>query len=130
MKILKTVVAAVLLFNGQFVFAHGEDKPGPHGGFIRMPGAFHTEIVPVAKNKLKVFLLDINWKNPTVLHSTIKVSFSGEKASEAKCKKEQEAFLCLFDESIDLKAPGKLLVDSTREKQRGVVVEYSTPLKF
>lgn len=27
------------------LFAHGEDHPGPHGGRIQMPGAFHTELI-------------------------------------------------------------------------------------
>ena len=43
------------------LFAHGEDKPGPHGGYIRMPGSFHTEVVK-EKAGYRVYLLDINWK--------------------------------------------------------------------
>ena len=126
MKILKSLVSAILVFSTSFVFAHGEDKPGPHGGVIRMPGAYHTEVVLLGASKLKVYLLDIHWKNPSVKDSSVSVTFGEEKI---QCEKEREFFVCTFDESVDLKSKGKLVVESIREKQRGNLVEYEVPLK-
>jgi hypothetical protein len=69
---MKTIcmLFAAILFQHTLASAHGEDKAGPNGGFIRMPGAFHTELVPSGKDKLKVYLLDIQWKNPSLKNSS------------------------------------------------------------
>ncbi len=55
----------------------------PNGGFIKMPGAFHTEVVPVGQNKLKVFLLDMNWKNPSILNSNLSVTHKASGTTTA-----------------------------------------------
>ena len=34
-----------MLVSSILAFAHGEDKPGPHGGHIKMPANFHTEVI-------------------------------------------------------------------------------------
>lgn len=124
MKVLKHLISAVMIFGASFVFAHGEDKPGPHGGVIRMPGAYHTEVVVLGKNRLRIYLLDINWKNPSVKNSSVGVTFGGEKA---QCEKKKDSFVCEFGSGVDLTTKGKLVVESMREKQRGNVVEYGTP---
>lgn len=72
----KTIVTGLLLsIFSTHASAHGENKPGPNGGYIRMPGAFHTEIVPNGKHKIKVYLLDIEWKNPSVINSKLEISY-------------------------------------------------------
>ncbi len=81
MKTPSTLFFAIVTTLSLNVFAHGEDKPGPHGGFIRMPGAFHTEVVK-EKEGYRVYLLDINWKNPSVLDSAVLASIEvGKKQS-------------------------------------------------
>ena len=111
-------------------FAHGEDVPGPNGGFVRMPGAFHTEVIPMSRNKLKVYLLDIQWKNPSVKNSNLSVTFKGKKSSTAKCVVEADYYICDFANDIDLKKKGKLTVEAERENQKGNVVSYDLPLKL
>jgi hypothetical protein len=126
----KKVIILLTFLIGDMVVAHGEDKAGPHGGSIRMPGAFHTEVVLVNKNQIKVFLLDSNWENPSSVDSSVSVTFNNGKKAVAQCEKKENAFICTFDSAIDLKTKGKLLVTATREKQKGNVAEYATPLKF
>lgn len=108
--------------------AHGEDKPGPHGGEIRMPGAFHTEAILSGKNAVRIYLLDLHWQNPTVKNSRVEARFSGGQKGTAACKKEKDAFLCTFGKGVNLGQAGKLEIKATRDKQEGVAVEYETPL--
>lgn len=111
-------------------FSHGEDKLGPHKGYIRMPGAFHTEVVPVGKNEIKVFLLDIEWKNPSVARSEVKASIISEKTTEAICVTKETYFLCSFPKQINLKKKAELQVLANREGQIGAVAKYNLPLKL
>lgn len=113
------------------VWAHGDDKPGPHGGFIKMPGAFHTELKPQGKSKLQVYLLDIDWKNPSVKDSDLKVTHeTGQQSVEARCRVEKLSYICHFPEKIDLTQKGRLQVEATREKQKGNEVTYDLPLSL
>lgn len=126
-KILLLIITSVL---SNTAFSHGEDKLGPHKGFIRMPGAFHTEVIPVGKNEIKVFLLDIEWKNPSVAHSEVKASIVSEKITEAVCVTKETFFLCRFPKQVDLKKKAELQVLANREGQAGAVAKYNLPLKL
>lgn len=113
----------------QLALAHGEDKVGPHGGFIRMPGAFHTEIVQTEKDKAKIYLLDMNWQSPSVKDAKVEVGL-GTKAT-VKCQAQEESyFLCSFPKGTDLSKKGKLQVKAQREGQKGNEVTYELPLKL
>lgn len=107
--------------------AHGEDKPGPHGGYIRMPGTFHTEVVK-EKAGYRIYLLDINWKNPSVLASDVKASIHiGENKTELNCTKESDSYLC----KSSLPQKGILNIIAKREGQvGGIPSSYKLPLKF
>lgn len=113
--------------------AHGEDKAGPHGGFVRMPGAFHTEVVPSGERELKVYLLDVNFKSPMTQNSTLKVTHalnSSSKKTEAICSPREEYFICKFKSGVRLKQKGKLIVLGSRDGQKGIEVTYPLPLKL
>lgn len=129
MKRFNSIFLILTTLAGSLALSHGEDKPGPHNGSIKMPGAFHTEAVTEENNKLKIYLLDIDWKNPSVQDSSVKVIFHSQKVFEVECEKKENAFICVFDAAANLKSKGKLEVFATREKQKGNKVEYSTPLK-
>jgi len=108
------------------VFAHGENKPGPHGGYIRMPGAFHTEVVK-EKNGYRIYLLDMNWKNPSVLDSSVSANIlAGKKKTELTCTKELNSYFC----KSSLAEKGELNITAKREGQTGIVAQYKLPLKF
>jgi hypothetical protein len=122
-------VAAISIFTAtKFAHAHGEDKLGPHGGYIRMPGAFHTEVVP--KNKfLEVYLLDINWKNPITTDSSLSLSIQQNGVKKVfDCTDAQNRFICQLPNGVNLDS-GKLIVRSTRASAVGNEIEYALPLK-
>ncbi len=123
----KLILISILLetFSIQ-VFAHGEDKPGPHGGYIRMPGAFHIEVLKI-KEGYRVYLLDMNWKNPSVADSSVTAAIkTGKKKVDLNCMKEKDSYLC----KTDLKEKGELAVTAKREGQMGNETLYKLPLKF
>ncbi len=130
MNILTSLFIVSLLLKSNFAFAHGEDKPGPHGGFIRMPGAFHTEVVPQSKTTLKVFLLDIEWKNPSINNSSLQVILNDKSKTKAQCSVKDNYYLCSFPKPIDLTKKGELKVLPQRDGQKGAEVSYILPLKF
>jgi len=110
------------------LFAHGEDKPGPHGGFIRMPGAFHTEVM-AEKAGLRIMLLDINFQNPTVEDSSVKVTLKADnKEILLKCKTDKDSFFCPMTGHLREKK-GILAIQPMRHKAKGAQVEYPFPLQ-
>lgn len=76
------VMIAVLVFE-MTAFAHGEDKPGPHGGYIEMSKNIHTEVNPDKDGSFHIFLLDGNFENPTVKDSSLKVSIKPAKKGKS-----------------------------------------------
>lgn len=125
----------VLLFSASIVFAslnanaHGEDTPGPFGGHIKMPGGFHTELEIDPVQGAHIFLLDMNFANPTVKDSSVSAVF--------KTKKEQIPYTCSVMggnhfhciPSKKLPAKGELIIKATRDKAVGNEVVYTVPLK-
>lgn len=120
MSKLSLIITTIAVFS-TIAFSHGEDKPGPHGGFIKMPGAFHTEVVVVSKHQVKVYLLDMDWKNPTTEKSSVMVN-------NVNCKPDDKAFTCDLGKKVDLHKKGKLEVKATRQEQQGNMATYELPL--
>lgn len=119
------LIMSISIFS-KFAFAHGENIPGPHGGYIRMPGAFHTELLP-EKDGYRVFLLDINWKNPSVMDSSVSaVLVINSKKTELICNKESDSFFCKPKSTT----AGILEITAKREGQNGGISSYQLPLKF
>lgn len=125
---MKNLVSILLLIVSQLAFAHGEDKAGPHAGFIRMPGAFHTELVLSGKHELKVYLLDIDWKNPSVVKSNLQIIHNDK--DKALCQIHEDYYTCKFSDSVNLTKKGELKVLAEREEQKGAEVSYQLPLKL
>ena len=124
-------ILTVLGLSASQAFAHGEDKAGPHGGFIRMPGAFHTEVVNEGKQNLRVYLLDLNWKNPSVKDSSVDAVIKNEnKKVTFNCQKERDSFLCKPEGKASVKFAGQLEINAKREGQVGAIATYSLPLKL
>lgn len=123
-----SIFSAFFFLLSNLAFAHGEDKLGPNGGYVRMPGAFHTEIIPDGKNILKVFLLDMQWKNASVAKSDLAVTLNNK--AKAKCEIKENYYLCTFPDSVDLSKKGELKILAQREDQKGMEVLYTLPLKL
>lgn len=109
--------------------AHGDDKPGPHGGAIQMPGPFHTELVVKSDKKIEIYLLDMDWANPTTESSKVELRHSlGKRSLNATCTADKDFFVCNFPSSINL-TKGQFEVKATRNNITGNLAEYSLPIK-
>jgi len=94
-----------------------------------MPGGFHTE-VKIQKNELKVYLLDINWKNPTTKNSGLNAEYiNGVLRDSLVCKVQKSEFTCLLPSGFRSEN-GKLLITANRDGMKGGVAEYLLPLKL
>lgn len=111
------------------LLAHGEDKLGPNGGYIRMPGGFHTE-VKLAEKNLQIYLLDIQWKDPVTEKSKVEVEYKTPSGgAKLACRADQTFFSCELPKGFD-KNTGKLLVMAERKGMKGARAEYDLPLKL
>jgi hypothetical protein len=127
-KILKMAIAIGLLFTIS-VYAHGESKPGPHGGKIKMPGAFHTEVLTYKNLGYKIFLLDINFENPTSISSFVKAKVKSKGIeTPLKCNAHPDHFYCEktngFTDSDE-----ELFITAERKAAKGTEVRYILPLE-
>lgn len=125
---MKSVSSLIILFLSLNLFAHGEDKPGPNGGFIQMPGNFHTEVVPVKDGSFMVFLLDLQFQNPSIKDSSVEVTLvKGKKKQPVSCMAMGEHFHCKPTSSLK---SGTLVILPKREGTVGMEAKYKLPLKF
>lgn len=109
--------------------AHGEDALGPHKGYVKMPGAYHVEVVP-GENKIDIILLDINFKNPTVLNSYVKAQIKSRNSSYSlECEALDNHFSCPVSSRL-LAKKGSLYVESERQLAEGTRLEYALPLRL
>lgn len=118
---------SVLLLSSH-LWAHGEDEPGPHGGHIRMPGTFHTELLLNSDQSLLFYLLDMNFKNPIVKDSSVEVHWElqGKDKVSFDCSVMDNHFHCTPKGKYDANS-GKLIVKASRGKSKGSAV-YNLPL--
>lgn len=129
-SILVLILTALAGFAPISASAHGEDKPGPHGGQIRMPGAFHTELKLRDKRRVTLYLLDMEWKNPVTENSSLTVTFIRAKAKLQKdldCKPAGAAFECSLPDKLSWKSGDELRVLASRAGQTGIPVSYHYP---
>lgn len=112
-------------------FAHGENKLGPHKGYIKMPGSFHTEVVMDGKDKIKVYLIDMEWKNPSVKKSSLSVILDNKKETiSADCKIIDDHYSCSFSKPVNLYRKAELKIQSEREGIEGAEIIYTLPLRI
>jgi hypothetical protein len=120
------IILGMAFFVPTVAFGHGFDKPGPHGGAIQMPGAFHTEVVDKKNNSLEIFLLDMNFQNPSVKNSSLKVfTIAKGRKTDFECAMDTEKYVC----KGNLPKTGKLHVIAQREKMQGNEAIYDIPVK-
>ncbi len=127
---MKSLIIIAILICSNVAYSHGENAPGPHKGYIRMPGVFHTELVPVGVSKFKLYLLDMKWKNPSIKDSKLDAKIAADnKFSEIACTKNTHYYECLIPEGFSLKQ-GQLTISATRENSPGADMVYDLPLSF
>ncbi|MBC7660781.1 MAG: hypothetical protein H7249_13880 [Chitinophagaceae bacterium] len=112
-------------------FSHGENRAGPHNGFVRMPGPFHTEVVQDGNNGYKVYLLDLQWKAPTTKDSKVNLAVIMKDNSliNTQCDPKSEVFVCSVSKA-ELRDAVKLKIEAVREGIKGQVAEYPLPLQL
>lgn len=125
---MKTLLALTFILLSVSIksFGHGEDKFGPNGGYLKMPGVFHTEVVPEKDGKIKIYLIDINFKSPTVKNSKVTVSINNENKKELSCTTKRDHFLC-ETKKADL-TKGTLTIVAVRDTVKGAEAIYKLPL--
>lgn len=127
MKITRHFAFILCLFaltNGE-ALSHGENKPGPNGGVIRMPGAYHTELVAHGDH-LMVYLLDISFKNPVTKDSSVKLKVADKVVN---CEPKKDFFEC-WATGLDLNKIKKLELESKRLGVSGKNAQYPWPLSL
>ena len=110
------------------LLAHGMDKLGPHGGYIKMPGPFHTELL-VKGNKIFVYLLDISFKNALVHNSQVSATYKGLKTTETNCLAKKDYFVC--DKPKEkLILYKEIIIHAVRNNISASGAVYTLPLKL
>lgn len=109
-------------------FAHGENKYGPHKGFIRMPGTFHTELVANSDGSFFVYLLDLQNKNSTTKDSSIEVQIkTADKTKKLDCMVMGDFFHCPNE---TLLKSGQVIIKAIRLGTPAREAVYDLPLKL
>lgn len=123
---MKTLLTLILITISVQSFGHGEDKFGPNGGYLKMPGGFHTEVVPDQDGKLKIFLIDINFKSPAVKNSKVTATINNGRKKEIICTAKRDHFLCETTKADLIK--GTLNIIAVRSTVKGTEAIYELPL--
>jgi hypothetical protein len=111
------------------VLAHGEDRLGPHQGFIQMPAAYHVELV-IKNNELNIFLMDVNNKNPVTQNSSVELVLQNkDKRIVFDCLPSSDFFNCKTSLKVNFNS-GKFILNSKREGKVGKEIFYNLPLKI
>ncbi len=131
-NIIRFSTIAIALLNPMISLAHGENKPGPNGGYIKMPGGFHTELVWESQKaaNFKIYLMDLSFQNATVEQSQVSAIFTqGALTKEAICKPEKNFFSCRLEGVKDF-TDGTLTVKAKRLGSGAGPAVYKFPLSF
>ena len=110
-------------------FGHGEGQAGMHGGVIRMPGAFHTELKQTSQRSFDLYLLDMQWRNPSVAQSTVSAILNVGSPEEKvlECSVRKTFFACTLPGKADFKAGDAVTIRASREGANGIPVSYPFP---
>lgn len=128
-------IFSLLILSNLFVsqaFSHGEDKYGPNKGYIRMPGTFHTEVVPHKDGSYQVYLLDVQNKNPKVQDSTVALELkTPTKTINFVCASKNETYFhCQNDEIKKESKEGQIILKTKRNAIVAKEAIYNLPLKL
>ena len=103
---------------------HGMDQPGPHGGMIQMPGAYHVEAVRSSNQTFKIYLLDGDFKNPITKDSSVKARILSGKNLTLDCKVIEKDLYFECKTKSKLSKKETLIVESVRAGAKGNEAEF------
>lgn len=128
--LLRTVIMMSLFGLAPAAWAHGENKPGPQGGYIRMPGAYHVELIPYQNQGFKVRLLDLQFRPAPLKGAKLRLVWQqGKQQQVLRCGVHPDHFYC---EGPEGKRPnrGRLILSSEHLGRKGLDVTYLLPLTY
>jgi hypothetical protein len=126
MKLI-TMLFALTLTLTSHAFAHGENKYGPHMGYISMPGSFHIELVPQQENTYAVYILDLQNKKSLLKDSSIEMKIiKNDKSQKFNCDVVTDHFVCKPDGN--LLPADKVSIVVTRSGNKANAAIYDLPL--
>lgn len=121
-----TLLLATML--SQTAFAHGMNKAGPNGGYVRMPGNYHVELV--SKDKaVAVYFLDMMFKPIAIDQASVTLSLNGAKSFKTVCVKEAKSFVCNLN-GESLTNYKEVVLETTRDGKVVAKSLYKLPLSF
>ena len=120
MKMFSLIIFSTLLSSAP-LFGMGGDKPGPHGGYITMPGPYHVELVEKDK-MIRIYLLDIRIKNPIIKNSSAILN-------RTKCLPKENYFECAMPEMKNSNVK-EYLLETVRNNVKGTLAIYKLPLQL
>lgn len=128
---MKTLLLlATIILSGLVASAHNENVPGPHGGRTQMPANFHTEVVADKDGSLHIYLLDMEFKNPSIKDSEVKayLTMGSKKKVVLKCSiMDGDHFHCKGTKPVKT---GTLVLKVKRNgTQASMDAKYELPLK-
>lgn len=131
MNTFSRLLLVLVSWASSLAFAHGMDKPGPHGGYVRMPGAFHTEIVPSSDNVWNVYLLDDNLKNATNQNSSVSGFVQiGKEKLPLVCEVKEDHFVCSLVNNAPKSNRSQLRLEAKRNAGVMGIAIYKLPLSW
>jgi len=112
----------------QTAFAHGMNKAGPNGGYVRMPGDYHVELVSKDKD-IMVYFLDMMFRPIAIDQASVTLSLNGTKSFKTACVKEAKSFVChLKGESLSNYK--EAVLETTKNGKAVAKSSYKLPLSF
>lgn len=109
-------------------FAHGMNKAGPHGGYVRMPGNYHVELVSKGRS-VEVYFLDMMFKPITIDKASTTLSLNGIKGYKTVCKKEAARFVCDLG-SESLTSYQEAVLETSKDGKAMAQSSYKLPLSL
>jgi hypothetical protein len=122
---------AILALGGALLcYGHGMNHAGPHGGEIRMPGIFHTEVLWDEAKEVRAYLLDGEIQHAVTERSKVSAFIKREAQKlEMKCEAKKDYFGCRPASGVELKPGDKVVIEANRQGQSGVAI-YTFPFKY
>jgi hypothetical protein len=134
MKAVRISVFIFILFIVNNIFAQDKDVYGPNNGIIKTSGSFHIEVVPdEIIDTYKVFLLDLNNKNPTVKDSSVELQLKeSNKMINFYCSPMGVVhFHCASKKiTVETQKNSRLVIKAKRLGVKGQKIIYKLPLKL
>ena len=106
------------------------EAPGPHKGAIKMPGPFHTEVTKIKEGKFRVYLLDMDFRNPRIKDSSVEATVVGKTETKLDCQPDEYdlSFVCSgYPTSVK---SGQLHIKANRAGAIGNTAVYDLPLNI